>query len=71
MNNELVNIKLNGESKTLTGECSLLQLLQQQNYQGSHFAVAVNQTFIPRTQHDEYIICNNDAIDIVAPMQGG
>ena len=35
-----------------------------------NYAVAVNETFIPKHSYDR-IINNNDRIDIIIPMQGG
>jgi sulfur carrier protein len=50
---------------------NLQALLEQLGYQPNHFAVAVNETFVPRGQYHETPLKDGDRIEIVAPMQGG
>jgi sulfur carrier protein len=35
------------------------------------YAVAVNLQFVPRTRHAEYILHENDQVEIIAPVTGG
>ena len=35
------------------------------------YAVAVNLEFIPKTRHAEYILQDNDQVEIIAPVTGG
>ena len=35
------------------------------------YAVAVNLNFVPKTQHAEHILHENDHIEIIAPVTGG
>ena len=35
------------------------------------FAIAVNKVFIPKNQHQETIVCENDVIEIISPITGG
>jgi sulfur carrier protein len=35
------------------------------------FAVAVNLQFVPKTRHAEYILQDNDQVEIIAPVTGG
>jgi sulfur carrier protein len=35
------------------------------------FAVAVNLQFVPKTRHAEYILQENDQVEIIAPVTGG
>ena len=66
-----MKITLNGAEKPLEAETPITALLESQGYAGKLVAVAVNGTFVPRTQHKETIIKNGDQFEIVAPMQGG
>ena len=35
------------------------------------YAVAVNLQFVPKTSHAEYILQENDQVEIIAPITGG
>ena len=35
------------------------------------FAVAVNLQFVPKTRHAEYVLHENDQVEIIAPVTGG
>ena len=35
------------------------------------YAVAVNLNFVPKTQHAEHILQENDRIEIITPVTGG
>jgi sulfur carrier protein len=35
------------------------------------FAVAVNLQFVPKTRHAEYVLQENDQVEIIAPVTGG
>lgn len=35
------------------------------------YAVAVNMNFIPKTKHAEFVLNENDQIEIIAPVTGG
>jgi sulfur carrier protein len=35
------------------------------------YAVAVNLEFVPKTRHAEYILQDNDQVEIIAPVTGG
>lgn len=35
------------------------------------YAVAVNLNFVPKTMHAEYVLNENDQIEVIAPVTGG
>ncbi len=35
------------------------------------YAVAVNLNFVPKTKHAEYVLSENDHIEVIAPVTGG
>jgi sulfur carrier protein len=35
------------------------------------YAVAVNLQFVPKTLHAEYVLHENDQVEIIAPVTGG
>ncbi len=61
---------INGTEKSVARKLSLLSLLQHIKTQ-EYFAVAVNQTFVPRSGYDSYELKDGDQVEIVSPIQGG
>lgn len=35
------------------------------------YAVAVNLNFVPKTKHSEFVLNENDQIEVIAPVTGG
>jgi len=35
------------------------------------YAVAVNLHFVPKTKHGEYLLNENDQLEVIAPVTGG
>ena len=35
------------------------------------YAVAVNLNFVPKTKHTEFVLNENDQIEVIAPVTGG
>lgn len=35
------------------------------------YAVAVNMNFVPKTKHAEFVLNENDQIEVIAPVTGG
>lgn len=35
------------------------------------YAVAVNLQFVPKTKHREYLLNENDQLEVIAPVTGG
>nr|MBI1231880.1 sulfur carrier protein ThiS [Cytophagales bacterium] len=67
----MITIHMNGEEKTLESEITVLEFLNKNGYRNKMVAVAVNQSFVPRSSYNHHTIKQNDTIEIVAPMQGG
>ena len=66
-----MTISVNGEQKTFEAESiSVEELLERLGYKEG-FAVALNMTFVLNTTYHETIIKDGDALDILAPVQGG
>ncbi len=65
-----MTITLNGEPQFLSDRRSLDQLLEKWGY-NKGIAVAVNGAFVPRSSYSEKVVNDGDAIEILAPMQGG
>jgi len=35
------------------------------------YAVAVNLNFVPKTQHSEFLLNENDQVEVITPVTGG
>ncbi len=66
-----MKIVVNGETIALAKETTLRLLLDELAYQAGTLAVAVNETFVPRSSYETTVIRSGDRVEIVAPMQGG
>ena len=65
-----MKMKINGESHDIS--CSTLtELLTYLGHETDQVATAVNGTFVPALERDEYVLSSDDAIDVIAPMAGG
>lgn len=65
-----LNILVNGEAAA-TGAATLAELLAELGYQESQVATARNGEFVPRAARGDMRLAAGDAIEIVAPRQGG
>ena len=66
-----LKITINGQPKSFEAPLNLYDILEQEELIGMMIAVAQNGTFIPKPQYQTTSINDGDAIEIVAPMQGG
>ncbi|AMX02855.1 sulfur carrier protein ThiS [Microbulbifer thermotolerans] len=66
-----MRIFVNGEARIVEGSPDLASLLQQMEYSGETFAVAVNGDFVPRSEYPRTQIQDGDTLDVVAPVVGG
>ena len=67
---QAIKIYLNGE-EILIEDIALMALLNKLNLENKRFAVEVNQLIVPRSEHDSYILANNDRVEIVEAVGGG
>jgi sulfur carrier protein len=67
----MAKITVNDAQHAVELPSSLQTILQQLNYTGAYFAVAVNDQFIQRTHYAQTQIQENDKLIIVSPLQGG
>lgn len=65
-----MRIFLNGEARDLTGT-TLAQALDRLGYKGATVATALNGRFVPAALRSATALNENDAIEVIAPMQGG
>ncbi|MCH2175354.1 MAG: sulfur carrier protein ThiS [Lentisphaeria bacterium] len=66
-----MSITLNGETVALPESQTLASFIEAQGYAGQTFAVALNESFVPKAQYQSTQLQAGDNVEIVAPMQGG
>ena len=65
-----MRVTVNGEQREIQSG-SVDALLGELEYQGTHFAIALNYDVLPRSRWAETPIKNGDEIEIITPRQGG
>ena len=65
-----MRVIVNGEAREIAAT-SLDALLGELDYEGTHFAIAVNYDVLPKSRWAETPINSGDEIEIITPRQGG
>ena len=66
-----MQIILNGQALELADNSTLQQLIEQQGLTGKRLAAEVNMEIIPRAQHQDHILKEQDRVEIVQAIGGG
>ncbi len=66
-----MKVIINGAPRELPPVKTVAELIAAMAENVSHFAVAVNGSFIPRAEYGETAVRENDDVEIVAPFPGG
>jgi sulfur carrier protein len=61
---------VNGEQKDVAAT-RIDALLGELEFEGTHFAIAVNYDVVPRTRWAQTVIAEGDTVEILTPRQGG
>jgi sulfur carrier protein len=65
-----MRVTVNGEPREISS-ARVDSLLSELEYEGTHFAIALNYDVLPRSRWAETPIKNGDEIEIITPRQGG
>jgi sulfur carrier protein len=65
-----MRVIINGEAREIAST-RVDALLGELDYEGTHFAVAVNYDVLPKSRWAETPIKSGDEIEIITPRQGG
>ena len=65
-----MRVTVNGEPREIAAS-SVDALLGELEYEGTHFAIALNFDVLPRSRWAQTPIKSGDAIEIITPRQGG
>lgn len=65
-----MRVTVNGEPREINAS-SVGALLSELEYEGTHFAIAVNFDVLPKSRWAETALKAGDEIEIITPRQGG
>jgi sulfur carrier protein len=65
-----MRVIVNGEEREINAS-RIDALLGELDYEGTHFAIAVNYDVVPKSRWAETALKNGDEIEIITPRQGG
>jgi len=65
-----MRVTVNGESREIASD-SVAALLRELDYDGTHFAIALNYDVVPKSRWAETRLQTGDEIEIITPRQGG
>src|SRR5438132_6529810 len=68
---EMLQLTINGETRTLAGPLTLAELLYQRGYDRRRIAVKVNREVVPLPRHDGHRLAAGDDVEIVSLVGGG
>jgi len=65
-----MRVIVNGEPREISAS-RVDALLSELEYEGTHFAIALNYDVLPRTKWAQTRLNSGDEIEIITPRQGG
>lgn len=65
-----MRLTVNGEPKDVAAT-HVDALLGELEFEGTHFAIAVNYDVVPKARWGETALADGDTIEILTPRQGG
>ena len=65
-----MRVTINGEQREIAST-RVDALLGELEYEGTHFAIALNYDVLPRSRWAETALKTGDEIEIITPRQGG
>ena len=65
-----MQVTVNGERREVSAS-RVDALLSELEYEGTHFAIALNYDVVPKSRWAETLLKAGDEIEIITPRQGG
>ena len=65
-----MRVTVNGEQKEIAAT-HVDALLGELEFEGTHFAIAVNYDVVPKARWAETALADGDTVEILTPRQGG
>ncbi|MDG1893381.1 MAG: sulfur carrier protein ThiS [Fuerstiella sp.] len=67
----MIDILLNGETRAVSADCTIADLLFELDIKNRYCAVERNQELIPREEHAACKLTGGDCVEIVTLVGGG
>ena len=67
----MIQIVLNGESKTLPAAMSCTGLIAHLSLTGKRVAIECNGEIVPKSRHAEHMLADGDRLELVVAVGGG
>ena len=66
-----MNIFVNQKKVIINRESTIINILANLDIEDKYLAVEINETILPKSEYDKYIIQENDKIEIINAIGGG
>jgi len=66
-----MNIFVNQKKIVASKESTIINILENLDIENKYLAVEVNESILPKSEYDKYIIQENDKIEIINAIGGG
>ncbi len=66
-----MNIFVNQKKTIISKESTIINILANLNIENKYLAIEINETILPKSEYDKYIIQENDKIEIINAIGGG
>jgi thiamine biosynthesis protein ThiS len=66
-----MNIFVNQKKIIISKESTIINILADLDVEDKYLAVEINETILPKSEYDKYIIQENDKIEIINAIGGG
>jgi|TARA_B100001146_G_C16186839_1_gene437250 thiamine biosynthesis protein ThiS len=66
-----MNILVNQKKIIISKESTVISILTNLDIEDKYLAIEVNETILPKSEYDKYIIQENDKIEIINAIGGG
>ena len=67
----IMNIFVNQKKIIISKESTIINILADLDVEDKYLAVEINETILPKSEYDRYIIQENDKIEIINAIGGG
>lgn len=66
-----MQVQVNGDAMELPAGATIATLIEHLALTGKRLAVEVNEDIVPRSQHPDFTLSENDRVEVVHAIGGG
>ncbi len=66
-----MNLLVNGENVSLPDNANVKVLIEHLGCQNQRIAIEINETIIPKSTHEEFLLSSSDKVEIIKAVGGG